>query len=280
MARDMFKTAVAQMASKAGDVRANLDTIESLVNEASGRGAAFVVLPELATTGSVGDDRISVLAEPIPGDTSSALCEIAKTNSLYLACGIIERAGSAYHNTAVLCGPGGSLVATYRKAHFFSSEKSMFSAGQGLCVVDTDLGKIGLTICYDLVFPEYIRALVLSGAELIANCTNWVTNEYQSTEWGWSGDQVQALARTRTLKNGIYVAMADRIGAASGWQSLGHSCIAGPSGRLLVQMREEAGVVDAEVNLTPEYLAGWRSIATYLPDRRPEIYEGITTRPA
>ena len=112
MARDMFKTAVAQMASKAGDVRANLDTIESLVNEASGRGAAFVVLPELAPTGSVGDDRISVLAEPIPGDTSSALCEIAKTNSLYLACGIIERAGSAYHNTAVLCGPGGSLVAT------------------------------------------------------------------------------------------------------------------------------------------------------------------------
>ena len=277
MARDVFTTAVAQMVSKDGDVQANLDTIESLVKEASGRGAAFAVLPELATTGSVGDDRFSDLAEPIPGETSSALCEIAKTYSLYLACGMIERAGSAHHNTAVLCGPDGSLVVTYRKAHLFLSEKSMFSAGRSLCVIDTDLGKIGLTICYDLVFPEYIRALVLSGAELIANCTNWVTNEYQRTEWGWSGEQVQALARTRALENGIYVAMADRIGAASGWQSLGHSCVAGPSGRLLAQMGEEAGVVDTEVNLAPEYLSGWRSIATYLPDRRPELYEGITT---
>ena len=275
MSKNPFGIAVVQMDPKSGDVRSNLEAIEALAKHAAGGGASLVIIPELATTGYLLDDRIARLAETIPGDTSARLCDIARENSVYLVCGMIERGGGEFFNSAVLCGPDGELLAAYRKLHLFSSEKTWYSLGSEPCVVETDVGNIGLTICYDLIFPEYIRSLTLAGAELIVNCTNWVTNDYQSTEWGWGGEQVQSLARTRALENGVYVAMADCTGAAGEWRSLGHSCIAGPSGRLLAGMGQESGVATASVNLDPEYLSGWRSIATYLPDRRPELYKGV-----
>ena len=276
MSRTPFGTAVVQMHSKSGDVPSNLEVIETFSKQAAGSGASLVIVPELATTGYLLDERIAELAENIPGDTSARLCNIARENSVYLVCGIIERDGGKFFNSAVLCGPDGELLAAYRKLHLFSSEKTWYSLGGELCVVETDVGNIGLTICYDLIFPEYIRSLTLAGAELIVNCTNWVTNEYQSNEWGWSGEQVQSLARTRALENGVYVAMADCTGVEGDWRSLGHSCIAGPSGRLLAGMGEESGVAAASIDLDPEYLSGWRSIATYLPDRRPEVYKGVS----
>ncbi len=276
MSKNPFEIAVVQMDPKSGDVRSNLEAIEALAKHAAGSGASLVIVPELATTGYLLDERIAELAENIPGDTSARLCNIARENSVYLVCGIIERDGGKFFNSAVLCGPDGELLAAYRKLHLFSSEKTWYSLGGELCVVETDVGNIGLTVCYDLIFPEYIRSLTLAGAELIVNCTNWVTNEYQSNEWGWSGEQVQSLARTRALENGVYVAMADCTGVEGDWRSLGHSCIAGPSGRLLASMGEESGVAAASIDLDPEYLSGWRSIATYLPDRRPEVYKGVS----
>ena len=270
-----FGTAVVQMQPKSGDVQSNLESIEAFSEGAANRGATLMIVPELATTGYLLDERIEELAETIPGDTSSRLCDIARENSVYLVCGMIERDGGNFFNSAVLCGPEGELLARYRKLHLFSTEKAWYSLGSEICVVETQIGNIGLTVCYDLIFPEYIRSLTLAGAELIVNCTNWVTNDYQTNEWGWSGEQVQSLVRTRALENGVYVAMADCTDVDGDWRSLGHSCIAGPSGRLLASLGEESGVATATIDLDPEYLSGWRSIATYLPDRRPELYKGI-----
>ena len=276
MPKTPFVTAVVQMPSKSGNVQSNLDVIEAFSKQAADRGASLVIAPELATTGYLLDERIAELAETIPGDTSARLCDIARENSVYLGCGMIERDEGKFFNSTVLCGPDGELLAAYRKLHLFSSEKTWYSLGREPCVVETDIGNIGLTICYDLMFPEYIRSLTLAGAELIVNCTNWVTNDYQSNEWGWSGAQVQSLVRTRALENGVYVAMADCTGVEGDWRSLGHSCVAGPSGRLLAGLGEESGVATASVDFDPEYLSGWRSIATYLPDRRPELYKSVS----
>lgn len=275
MSGNPFGTAVVQMQPKLGDVQSNLEVIEASSRQAADGGAALVIVPELATTGYLLDERIAELAETIPGATSARLCDIARENSVYLVCGIIERQGVRFFNSSVLCAPDGELLAVYRKLHLFSSEKSWYSLGGELCVVETEIGNIGLSVCYDLIFPEYIRSLTLAGAELIVNCTNWVTNDYQTNEWGWSGEQVRSLARTRALENGVYVAMADCTGVAGEWRSLGHSCIASPSGRLLAGLGEESGVATATVDLDPAYLSGWRSIATYLPDRRPELYKGV-----
>ena len=207
-----FGTAVVQMQPKSGDVQSNLEFIEASSRQAADRGATLVIVPELATTGYLLDERIAELAETIPGGTSARLCDIARQNSVYLVCGIIEREGRRFFNSAMFCAPDGELLAVYRKLHLFSSEKSWYSLGGELCMVETEIGNIGLSVCYDLIFPEYIRSLTLAGAELIVNCTNWVTNDYQTNEWGWSGEQVQALVRTRALENGVYVAMADCTG--------------------------------------------------------------------
>lgn len=273
-----FTAATVQMNTKMADVDANLDTIEALAAEAAGRGAAIAVFPELATTGYFLGDRTLSMAEPVPGPSSARLGAVAARHSIHLACGLLERDGANIFNSAVLLGPDGGLMGHYRKLHLFSGEKNIYKAGERACLVDTPFGRLALSICYDLIFPEYIRSLVLAGADVLLNCTNWIADDFQRDEWGWGGEQVQALARTRALENGVYVVMADRVGTENGWRSLGHSCIAGPSGKLLSAMGEDAGVAVADIDLDPAHLGRWRSIATYLADRRPELYSSVARR--
>ena len=74
-------------------------------------------------------------------------------------------------------------------------EKQQFVAGDSPLVVETPIGRIGMSICYDLIFPEYIRRIVDLGADIVINSTDWITNSYQSSVWGWSGKITQALRR-------------------------------------------------------------------------------------
>ncbi|MCY4109265.1 MAG: carbon-nitrogen hydrolase family protein, partial [Chloroflexi bacterium] len=117
MSGNPFGTAVVQMQPKSGDVQSNLKVIEASSRRAADRGATLVIVPELATTGYLLDERIAELAETIPGATSARLCDIARENSVYLVCGIIERDGGGFFNSALLCAPDGQLLAAYRKLH-------------------------------------------------------------------------------------------------------------------------------------------------------------------
>lgn len=135
-------------------------------------------------------------------------------------------------------------------------------------------GRVALTICYDLVFPEYIRGLVLQGAQLILNSTDWITDPWQTGK-GWSGEVVSHLAATRALENGVHVAMADRAGVEEGWTSLGHSCVCAPSGGFLARIESGEGLVTATVELEHPDWDKWRQIATYLPDRRTDFYASL-----
>ncbi|MER3513010.1 MAG: hypothetical protein C4310_00180, partial [Chloroflexota bacterium] len=139
---------------------------------------------------------------------------------------------------------------------------------------DTEFGRVALTICYDLVFPEYIRSLVLQGAQLILNSTDWITDAWQTSK-GWGGEVVSHLAATRALENTVHVAMADRVGVEAGWKSLGHPCICAPSGSFLARIEEGEGVAIATVELDSLEWEKWRSIATYLPDRRTDFYAAL-----
>ena len=130
---------------------------------------------------------------------------------------------------------------------------------------------MALTICYDLVFPEYIRRLALDGAEVILNSTNWITNDWQRG-LGWGGPVVSGLVATRALENTVHVAMADRVGVEEGWKSLGHSCIAAPSGGYLANIGEGEGVAVATLELDHADWKQWRTVATYFDDRRPNLY--------
>jgi 5-aminopentanamidase len=117
------------------------------------------------------------------------------------------------------------------------------------------LGPIGLSVCYDLIFGDYIRGLIARGAELVINSTNWIAD-----------------ATTRALENVAFVALANRVGHEMGFDSLGHSCIAAPSGKLLASIPGGEGVAVADLGLPQEDLERWRGIATYRRDRRPDVY--------
>lgn len=266
------KVAVAQMHCVPGDVAANLATIESLVGLAARDGARLVVVPETATTGYFISDRLDKLAEPDDGPSAQRLAEIARSAKVHLAVGMAISDAGKYYDAQLLFGPDGARLATYRKAHLFSAERESFAAGNTPTVVETAIGRIGMTICYDLIFPEYTRRLVDLGADLIINSTNWITDAFQRDTWGWGGSTVQALAKTRALENGVWLAMANCIGPEWKFESIGHSCVVAPSGKIVASAGEGQGVAIAEAVFQSEALDRWKSIATYLGDRRPELY--------
>lgn len=266
------KIAVVQLDCVIGDIEANLNKIERFVASAAMDNVNFVVVPELGTTGYFVGDRLNELAEPIPGPTTARLGAIARKYNTYLVSGMIERAEDGrLYNASVMLSPKGELAGSYRKCHLFAAEKAFFAMGDRAAVFDTEFGRVALTICYDLVFPEYIRSLVLQGAQLILNSTDWITDAWQTSK-GWGGDVVSHLAATRALENTVHVAMADRVGVEEGWESLGHSCICAPSGGFLARIEKGEGIAMATAELDSPEWEKWRSIATYLPDRRVDFY--------
>jgi predicted amidohydrolase len=269
--------AVAQMDCVNGDVAANVAKIADVAAAARRLGAELVVFPECATTGYFLGDRLSDLAEPPDGRTAAQLGSIARANAVHLAVGAYTRDDGAIRNSQLLFGPDGGRLAVYHKAHLFASERVQCRPGDRPVVVDTELGRLGLTICYDLIFPDYARRLVELGAEIIVNSTNWIADAYQREVWGWTGPTAQSLASVRALENGVVLAMADRVGREAldeslVFDSLGHSTIAGPSGRILASVPAGEGVAVARVDYAEADLARWRGVATYRADRRPELY--------
>jgi predicted amidohydrolase len=266
------RIAVVQLDCVVGNVQANLTKIQHYVAAAAAQGSNFVVVPEAATTGYFLGERLSELAESIPGPTTEMLGAFARAGNTYVVCGMLERAKDGkLFNSSVLLSPSGKLVGSYRKCHMFSVEKRLFTCGDQACLLDTEFGRVALTICYDLVFPEYIRSLVLKGAQLIFNSTDWITDPWQ-TSMGWSGEVVSHLAATRALENTVHVAMADRAGMEEGWRSLGHSCVCAPSGGFLARIEQGEGLAIGTASLGSPEWEKWRGIATYLPDRRLELY--------
>ncbi|HVV94903.1 MAG TPA: carbon-nitrogen hydrolase family protein [Hyphomicrobiales bacterium] len=261
---------IVQMDCVTGDLAANLARIEGRTREAVAQGAGLVLFPECATTGYFVADRIAALAEPIPGPSSRRLAALARATGAHLVVGMIEAADGVFYDDAVLFAPDGALT-VYRKAHLFGPERAVFAAGNRAVVAETRLGRLGLTVCYDLMFPEYIRALVLDGAEMILNATDWISDDWQRG-MGWGTDSVVALARTRALENGVHVAMADRAGVEAGWTSLGGSTVAAPTGRALAALGADEDMAVATIETGSIDLARWSEVATYLPDRRPELY--------
>jgi predicted amidohydrolase len=268
--------ALVQMDCVAGDTEANLSRIAARTAEAAERGAQLVLFPECATTGYFVADRIASLAEPVPGPSSERLARLAHSTRVHVMVGMIERAEGRYYDDAILFTPEGDQH-VYRKTHLFGPERAIFTPGDQPVVVKTDLGLLGLSICYDLMFPEFIRSLMLSGAQIILNATDWITDAWQSS-MGWSGDTVSSLVRIRALENGVHVAMADRAGVEEGRRSLGGSTVAAPTGRVLAALGADEGIATATIDLASADFARWSELATYVRDRRPELYERSVKR--
>lgn len=276
MAGMRWNIGVVQMDCALGDTASNVEKIGRFAALASSLGVDLAIFPECCTTGYFLSNRLNELAEPPDGPTSKKLAAIARENRLYTAVGAFTRRDNGVYNSQLLYGPDGTHIATYDKAHLFAGERDICQAGERPVVVDTPLGRIGMTVCYDLIFPDYVRHIVDLGADLVINSTNWITDGYQRGTWGWSGPTTQALASTRALENLTFLAMANRVGRESAtpeleFESFGYSCVTGPSGKVLASIPEGEGIAVARIDVAGEDLQRWTSIATYKDDRRPEL---------
>jgi predicted amidohydrolase len=250
----MTKTIVAalQMTSTA-EVERNLSTAERLVAEAAERGARFVALPEnFAFLRSEG--------EPVPepqaldGAWVQRMAQLAQRHRVTLLLGSLpERLPdeARVHNTSVLLGPTGATLAVYRKIHLFDidlpghehlKESRAVKPGSEIVVAQqTEIGPIGLSICYDLRFPELYRELMRQGARVLA-IPSAFTERTGKDHW-------EVLLRARAIENLAYVVAPAQVGAhGRGRASHGHAMIVDPWGAVLAQVADGEGVALAELD--------------------------------
>jgi deaminated glutathione amidase len=248
-----MRVAVGQMRS-GEDVEANVLEAERLLGEAADGGADLAVLPEVfAYLGP--SSRRAELAEPVPGPVTDRLAAVAAARSMWVLGGsVLERDGDRVFNTSPLFDRSGELVARYRKIHLFDvelpgqapfRESATFAAGDQLITFETDQARVGLSICYDLRFPELYRGLMALGAEVLL-----VPAQFQ---FETGKDHWHVLLRARAIEDQCFVVAAGQWGAfgdGGGHRSYGHSLVADPWGRLLVEAPEEgSGVWFADLDL-------------------------------
>ena len=263
--------ALAQISCKVGDKKHNVNIMKKKVKEAKKRNANLVIFPELSLTGYVNRDLAYELAEPIPGPTIRSLEEATKRENIYMVLGMPERSEKAravLYNTAVLLGPDG-FIGKYRKMHLPThsvfEEKRYFRLGYEAQVFETDIGKLGLTICYDMFFPEVSRLLRLKGSQLII-----CISASPAVRRGF----FEAFTLARALENTVFLAYVNLVGVENGLQFWGGSRIVSPNGTIIAQAKlDEEDFVVGSVDYTD--LERAEVFVPTLRDLRPELFKSL-----
>lgn len=270
--KEKIKVALAQISCRGGEKAENLRKIESNLTNAKHRGAELVIFPELSLTGYSMRDQIHELAETIPGHSTNVVEEMTRKAGMYVVFGLPEISEKTHgiYNTAVLIGPEG-LVGKYRKMHIpDAAEERHFYPGYEAAVFETNLGKLGLIICYDVFFPEVSRLTRLKGAQLIA-C---VSASPKCDEGSPIDSQtfLETLVAARAIENTAFLAYVNLAGKEDGMRFWGGSRLVGPNGRVLARAKyDKEDLLMSEVNY-----ADTKSVEDFVPifkDLRPELLD-------
>jgi len=284
-----LRVACVQMNTR-GDVATNVRAARELVEAAAAASARLVALPETwAYKG--GREGIRASAEAVEGPSNAALAQLAARLGIFVLAGSIyepsPEPGRVY-NTSALFGPGGGLLAVYRKIHLFDvtagtteyRESDDVTPGAELVTVEIDLGEaaprdpaeapapaapvtLGLTICYDLRFPELYRSLALRGAQVL--CVPAAFTAYTgAAHW-------EVLLRARAVENGCFVIAPGQVAEhLPGRECFGHSMIVDPWGTVLAEVQDGVGFCVADLDLGR--VAEVRAQIPSLQNRRPDTY--------
>lgn len=270
------RVAVCQLAPTVDDPARNLDLALRAVSSAADEGARLVVLPELVTSGYVFADKEEArrAAQTRDGPAVTALARAARDRGLAVCFGFAELdAGGLLRNSAALVDADG-LRAVYRKAHLWDREKEIFTPGDDPPpVVDTEFGRVGLVICYDLEFPEWLRLAALRGAQIVCAPTNWPAEPRPPGERPIEVVRAQANASV----NRIFLAVADRTGAERGVEWVAGSVIVGPGGFPLSVAEPGGGeqILLADCALAEAADKRISPRNDVFADRRPHLYDGV-----
>jgi len=249
----MSNLAVVQMNSSAS-VKKNLDDLENILAQARDESIDLVVLPEnFAFMGLKETDKLAVAESFGQGEIQQKIGELAKKHNLWIIAGTIpvKTASDRVRASSLVFDNKGKCAARYDKIHLFDvrvsdteahQESLTIERGSDPVVVDTPIGRVGLTVCYDLRFPELYRQLAMKGAELfsIPSAFTAITG---AAHW-------DVLLRARAVENLCYVLAANQGGLhENGRKTYGHSLIVEPWGKVIARLSKGVGIVSAQVDL-------------------------------
>jgi predicted amidohydrolase len=269
--KDKMNLALCQINSKRENKTENFQKIYDLTLEAKRQGADLAIFPEMCMTGYVLLDQVYGLAETIPGPTTEKVTSLAEKTGMHIIFGmpeLSEKTQATVYNTAVFVGPQG-LIGKYRKmylpTHSVFEEKRYFRSGYQPSAFQTSLGNIGLTICYDVFFPEVFRLTRLQGAQLIVciSASPAVRRNY-----------FEILTSARALENTAFLAYVNLAGVEDGLQFWGGSRLVCPTGDVVAKAKyDEEDFVMCEVDFSDLRVA-----ETFIPtlrDLRPELFDKL-----
>lgn len=264
-----------QMDVAFADKAQNLARIEDRLREAARHGARLTVFPECAVTGYCYEslEEARAVAEPIDGPSVRRLEEVCRATETFAVVGTIEADGPRVFNVCVLLGPQG-LVGVYRKIHLPHLGLDNFSTpgDRPFQVWRAGPVQVGMSICYDVSFPESARVMALAGAELIALPTNWPPG---------AGCVACYAPNTRAMENHVYFIAVNRVGEERGFRFIGQSRVCEPNGNTIASANEtDETIIYAEIdpalarNKHLVRVPGKHEIHRF-HDRRPEMYGPI-----
>ncbi|AFJ45829.1 carbon-nitrogen hydrolase family protein [Shimwellia blattae] len=251
------------------DKAVNLAQAEAAIREASQNGAQLLVLPEtfMAFIPPSSATCYADIAEPLEGPFVTRLCTAAHTAGIYLAVGIFERNPEdtvRVWNTTLLIDNHGKLLHAYRKTHLYDAfsyqeSRNIIQGDNAIQVVNTELGRIGLMVCYELRFPEIARELALQGADFIIVPTAWVHGPLKEQHF-------QTLVCARALENTLPVVVCDQTGNIYSGRSLVCDAMGVPRNSMGI----EQGIIYSDIDY--EHTRTAREALPCLEHRRAELY--------
>ena len=261
-----MKAAAAQISCTLADSHANLRKIRDFSERAKKSGAELIVFPEMSDTGY----SMPVIEKHARKWNEGALKDlqaIARANSIALVAGLSDRDGASIFNAQVLINASGEVLAKYRKTHLVTAppldERVCLSPGDEFVACKIDNFNVGLSICYDLRFPEMARTLVVKhGANVIVNSSAWPIVR---------AEHLRILAVARAVENQSYFIVANRVGTDDGVTFCGNSAIIDPSGKVLASASpDQEELIQAEISR--EFMQDVRNKIAVFEHRRSDLY--------
>ena len=247
------------------DKKTNFKKIKKILSEV--KQTDIIVLPEVWATGWVCEDFVNISEELENSETVKFLAEIAKEkNSNIIGGSFITKRDNKYYNTCPILNRQGKLIGLYDKMHLYSyygSEEGQYlTQGENPIIIDIEGIKIGLTICYDIRFPELFRAYRLAGADIITNVAAW--SNTKPIPW-------DAMTKSRAIENQTFLVAANQVGPIFEKDyNLGHSRIIDYNGNVLSELLTGEGVIQSQIDINEMYK--FREKCTILNDIK-ESYE-------
>lgn len=253
---------MAQIDIVLGEPKRNVEKVEKLAAEAAEHGTDILVLPELWSTG-YDLENAPRHATNTDGGVFAAVGELARQYKMHIVGSALSTLGEGVGNTAVMHNGRGENIAQYSKLHLFRlmDEDQYLVSGDEAVMAGTLWGGMGLSICYDLRFPELFRQYALGGAKLIFVPAEWPHPRLM--HW-------RTLLRARAIENQLFIVACNRVGTVGETVFCGHSAVIDPWGETVVEGGEEEALLTAEIDLGVA-----DEVRTQIPifaDRRPGVY--------